>query len=64
MTIFCDEQNCFFRYQKGVLVHLYIDNIFFNKDKAAREKESIMKSFFRTTNVSLGISIVGQQLTG
>ena len=40
-------------------MHLYIDTIFFDKSKAAGEKTIIMKSFFRTTNVSLGISIVG-----
>ena len=49
MSIFCDEQYRFFRYQKGVLVHLYIDTIFFGKGKAAGEKRLIMKSFFRTT---------------
>ena len=45
-------------------MHLYIDSIFFDKVKAAGEKRLIMKSFFRTTNVSLGINIVGQQMTG
>ena len=40
-------------------MHLYIDTIVFNQAKAAGEKRLIMKSFFRTTNVSLGISIVG-----
>jgi len=45
-------------------VHLYIDTIFFDKCKAEEEKRLIMKNFFRTTNVSLGISIVRWQLTG
>lgn len=58
MTIFCDEQYCFFRYKKGVLVHLYIDTIFFDKGKVTGEKRLIMKSFFEQRNVSLGISIV------
>ena len=39
----------FFRYQKGVLVHLYIDTIFFDKGTAAGEKRLIKgtsKEFF------------------
>ncbi len=51
MSIFCDEQYCFFRYQKGVLVHLYIDTIFFDKGKVAGEKRLIMKSFLEQRNV-------------
>ncbi len=62
MTIFCDEQYCFFRYQKGILVHLYIDTIFFYQGKVAGEKRLIMKSFLEQRNVSLSIIIVEWQL--